>query len=497
MTQIRFFLLALALLSIPVAVDRATVSAQQGRQLNYGDIVQARLTASENRQAYYFRARRGDVVSVQMTTLNGNLDPLLLLVDNEGRVLAMNDDSDSSLNAVISTVRIPEDSFYFVIVTRYGHALGVTEGEFELQLKREGVLSEAGVYLNYGDSVVGIINRETPRVSYVFEARRGDIINLRMRRISGNLDSYVAISTADGQVLVANDDRSEGGLDAAIEDFLILDPGFYTIVASRFGEESGISEGSYVLTLETAPTSGLGLSMDSALLLRYGDELRGSIDGEHPTHYYMFGAKRGDIVTIAMTRTGGTVDPVITLLNSQGELLQTDDDSGPDNNALLQSYIIPESGTYYVQASRFGGETGTTAGNFLIRLDGISGEAPVVAPGVLTILYGGSVVGSVTDETPAWTYAFLGKGGDRITISMSNTAGDLDPLLYLFTADSVQLAEDDDSGPGKDAQIADFILPRDDIFYIIATRFGLHGGNTTGQFTMSLTLETPPPESSP
>lgn len=467
-------------------------TAQQGSQLGYGDVVVGRITREGFRQVFYFRARQGDVITARMTPLSGTLDPLLLLADNAGNVLARSDDAETDLGALIDTVQVPDSNFYFLIATRFGHELGMTEGEFELALQRVGVLSESGAFLSYGDSVLGFIDDQTPQLTYTFEAQRGDIVNVHMQRISGNLDSYVYIADEVGQVLAVNDDR-EGSLDAEIQDFLILEPGLYTVVATRFGRLAGTSRGSFVLTLETAPTSGLGLTPDAALLLRYGEERAGTLSEEHYHSYYTFGAKRGDVVTISMVRTGGTLDPYLILFNSRQEVLQEDDDSGEGNNALLQSYIVPETGTYYILATRYQREAGQTAGDYVVRLDGVSGEAPVVAPGMLTILYGSTVAGRIDDATPSTTYAFLGRAGDVVTISMTDTADDLDPLLLLFASDGTQLATDDDSGPGKDALISGFTIPQDGTYYIIATRYQFQEGRTSGQYSLSLVLQQPEP----
>lgn len=468
---------------IPVA------SAQEGRQFRYGETVEGRITQAEPRQVYYFQARRGDVISLALTRVDGNLDPVLLLAANTGEVMAVSDDADSAWSARIDTIQIPDDNYYFVVATRFGQSLGTTEGAFRLDLQRVGVSSRAGVFLNYGDSVIGSIDDANPRVRYLFEARRGDILNITMQRIAGNLDARVAVMAPDGSLLAANDDRDES-LDAAINDLLILEPGFYMIVATRFGEEAGQSTGSYVLCLDTAPTSGQGATLESALLLRYGEEARGLIDRDYPLRYYSFGAMRGDVVTVAMTRASGDLDPLVAILKANGAVLVEDDDSGPSNNALIQSYIIPETGRYYVLAARFDREQGVTSGEYTLRLDGVTGEAPVVAPGTLTILPGSTVTGIIGDEASAVTYAFLARDGDVVTIEMTATDGDLDPLLLLFSAESVQLAQDDDSGPGKNARIAAFSIPADGTYYVIATRYEFQNGQTRGSYQLSLTRDS-------
>ncbi len=476
-----------ALVSFPLPVE---VNGQEGYRIAYGDEVEGRITGDAHRQVYFFEARRGDVVAASMTSQSGNLDPTLFLVDNNGNLLAAADDRSGSLDSEIETVQIPEDGFYFLVATRFGQALGVTEGSFGLELQRIGVLSQAGVFLTYGDSVVGAVSGETPVLRYVFEARRGDIVTVNMQRISGSLDAYVALEDEKGQVIATNDDL-DGTLDAAITDLLVLNPGYYTIVASRFGQEAGDSQGSFVLTLSTAPSSGQGLSPESALLLRYGEELTGTINRDSPSRYYTFGAARGDIVTISMDRTSNDLDPYLVLSDEMGIQLAADDDSGPSNNALIQSFIIPHNGLYFVEAARLDRERGVTTGNYAIRLQGVTGEAPVVAPGTLTILYDSSVVGAITNDSPAITYAFLGNQGDVITIDLTAEEETLDPYLLLFTSASVQIAEDDDSGPGKSARVANLTLPANDIYYIVASRYQFEGGQTQGRFTLSLSRQAP------
>ncbi len=484
------YVLVVGLLLAGLFAGETRVSAQEGRQVTYGERIEGRITAQEFRQIYYFEARRGDVVSVRMQATGGSLDPLLVLVDNTGKQLAYADDSDGSYGAAIETLQIPEDNYYFIVASRYGQGLGSTEGTFAVELQRVGVLSMQGVYLAYGDSVVGAVDGANPVVRYVFEARRGDILNIQMRRISGNLDSYLTVVNAKGEVLASNDDLGDS-LDAGIEGLLILEPGFHTVLASRFGEEAGDSQGSFVLTLNTTPTSGQGITPDSALLLRYGEEASGELGRDVPFRYYTFGAGRGDIVTISMDRTGGNLDPYLALSNAQGIQLAEDDDSGPSNNALIQSFIIPESGTYIVQAARFDREAGVTGGGYTLRLEGLTGEAPVVEPGIRTVLYGATVTGLVSDDDYLETYAFLGNAGDVVTIDMTTSGGDLDPYLLLFTSASVQLAEDDDSGSGKNARIGPFTLPADDIYYIVATRYEYESGRTRGPYTLSLARQQP------
>ncbi|MBN1967609.1 MAG: hypothetical protein JW910_23335, partial [Anaerolineae bacterium] len=216
----------IVLVALVAAGGANTALAQEGRAITYGDVVNATITDQAYRYVYYFSARQGDVIALRMTPLGGDLDALLLLTDNNGHVLARSDDAQADLSASINPVQIPADDYYFIIATRFGHALGSTAGEFELALQRIGIAAGAGVFLAYGDSVIGEIDDTTYQVTYTFEAGRGDIVNVQMLRLSGNLDPYLTIANASGQILADNDDR-DASLNAEIKDLLILDAGRY------------------------------------------------------------------------------------------------------------------------------------------------------------------------------------------------------------------------------------------------------------------------------
>ena len=101
---------------------------------------------------------------------------------------------------------------------------------------------------------------------------------------------------------------------------------------------------------------------------------------------------------------------------------------------------------------------------------------------VTRIEYGQSITGQVqTEEGDTW--AFNGSAGDIVTISLENT-GDLDPFLDLNDSRGRTLVSDDDSGNNLNSLIANYTLPRDDIYTIVAR--GYNGD--TGTYSLRLTL---------
>jgi hypothetical protein len=72
-----------------------------------------------------------------------------------------------------------------------------------------------------------------------------------MSRDSGDLDSQIIVLDADGNE-IARDDDVPGQItrDAVIEDLSIPADGTYTIIATRYQENVGLSAGDYSLTLD-------------------------------------------------------------------------------------------------------------------------------------------------------------------------------------------------------------------------------------------------------
>src|SRR5262249_1804338 len=156
---------------------------------------------------------------------------------------------------------------------------GLTTGSYSILLSHVGTTSTAtNIALNYGDSVAGEISEQHFEVVYTFRAARGDVVTITMQRISGDLDSYLLLADAQGNVLIQSDDDplSPGTLDAAITNYRIEKTGAYAIVATRFGRAGGKSKGNFALNLEQTPIENLGKTSDQPILVDYNTSISGS-----------------------------------------------------------------------------------------------------------------------------------------------------------------------------------------------------------------------------
>ncbi len=108
--------------------------------------------------------------------------------------------------------------------------------------------------------------------------------------------------------------------------------------------------------------------------------------------------------------------------------------------------------------------------------------------------YGDTITGTIDDASPEHTYTFTAAEGDVITIAHTVTSGDLDPLLILADANGTFITRDDDSGEGRSSLIRDFIVPADGTYRIIATRYDGANGDTSGEYTLTLSTAGMPAE---
>jgi hypothetical protein len=350
-------------------------SAAQGNTLAYGQTVEGRLTDESFRTVYAFQGQQGEIVDAVMRRLDGNLDPALLLLDSANALIARDDDGADNLNAALSAVILPRTETYFLVATRFGQAQGTTTGRYSLTLTRVGVaadpeLEAETLLLRYDESAVRELNDAQPQHIYTFAALRGDLITIRMTRISGDLDSALILADSEGNVLLINDEATDrrGTLDAAIVEWRVPATASYLLVATRFGGEGGNTRGAYSLLLTRVPPEQLGLTPERAVLLEFGERVAGRITRDAVRRYYLFQAGAGQLITAEVTRTRGNLDPTLALFTADLVPLAEQSESVRGQRARLADYRIPRDGMYMLIVSRFNAEAGITEGEFTLQL---------------------------------------------------------------------------------------------------------------------------------
>ncbi|MCB9436202.1 MAG: PPC domain-containing protein [Anaerolineales bacterium] len=111
-------------------------SHAQQRQLSFYYSVNGSLgDAPQLAQEWEFEGKAGQVISLAMETISGNLDPVVELYDTEGRLIAANDNASSTdTNARLEAITLSANGTYQVRAYREGLETGSTSGSYRLTL---------------------------------------------------------------------------------------------------------------------------------------------------------------------------------------------------------------------------------------------------------------------------------------------------------------------------------------------------------------------------
>lgn len=375
------------------------------------------ITNQKPYRVYSFQGQDGQIVSLQMNAVSGNLDPLLILLDPNGNQVSVNDDRAFGItDSAITNVALLLNGTYSVIATRYGQLIGGTEGEYTLTLG--GVSTAADT-----QTAVIPIFPDLPRgsVEVSLQWSTGADLQLLVRDPQGDsvYDDQPRLATS-GATLAANGNvncQPTGSaplsyiywpaerlpnagpyeiqvwyqnacndntpvtftLNVVANDQLVLSttqplrPGEQYVTSYNIGTDSVITpgEGGIFGTAQRPEASSIDYSVqvDSARELASGESATGSIRQTQKFAVYAFEGEAGQVATIGMTRLTGTLDSVLFLIGPSGvQLAQNDDAASDTRDSLINEFPLPETGRYIMIATHYGGQYGVTAGDYRLTL---------------------------------------------------------------------------------------------------------------------------------
>ncbi|MCY4018259.1 MAG: hypothetical protein OXG39_02505 [Chloroflexi bacterium] len=228
-------------------------------------------------------------------------------------------------------------------------------------------------------------------------------------------------------------------------------PGDYLITAMR---ETG-NQPTVVLSATTeepaAPTTIVSMGA--------GDVIEGSLaDGRAEIR---FDGEGGQYMRI--TVRSDDFDPAAALFDHDDNEIAFNDDSRGRKAAVIGPLPLPYSGSYVLEIfpSPPLADTAGIEGDFVVSID------PV---GVARIDDGDTASFSLSAASPAVYYELPVQTGDSLTLAVESM-GSLDSTLQVLSSDGFEVAFDDDSGPGFDAEISNLIFDRDDTFILAVSAF--------------------------
>ncbi|MBN8590864.1 MAG: PPC domain-containing protein [Anaerolineae bacterium] len=469
--RLRLFIIGILLVAL--AISFPLLSAAQGTaEVQIGQPIAGRLTPDQLEIRYAYEGQVGEQLSI---AVEATFDSYVELQDDTWQRLASNDDAAEGSGSVLD-LTLTRSGLMYIYITSYS---GLSTGDYTLRVSSPALQVDDVSSIVYGQTIEDELDSEVDSVPFAFEGSAGDEIRIILN--SSEFDAFLTLETLDGEQL-ANDDNSAGESDAQI-DFILPEDGTYVIqVLDAFGGESG----AFSLTLNQlengvvidapAPTAAPVIEVPSAgedIVL--GDSVEGQLDGTALSYRFEGSADQAILITL----TSDDFDPFLTLLDSSGAVLETDDDSAGNLNAQIE-FTLPADDTYTIEVGSF---FDGARGAYNLSL---SDAAVVVVPtpepsGDGQIALGETVEGELTRRQGTLEYTFEGEAGQVITISQHSD--DFDSFVRLLGPDGEELISDDDGGDGFDSLISAYALPENGTYTISAESLG---GGGSGSFTLTL-----------
>ena len=181
--------------------------------------------------------------------------------------------------------------------------------------------------------------------------------------------------------------------------------------------------------------------------------VRGSCTGANgqPVDYYAFTLSADSLVLAVMTSS--EVDGYLTLYDSSGNVVRSDDSSYGGNDPLIVQYL--PAGTYKLAVRE---ASSTVGGLYEVDLRTVTGPRPPFCDAEATLTPGDTVSGIITytgcqyiDNTFADFYQ-MNLSADT-TIDLRLNSSEFDAYLVLLDSKGAVVDEDDDSGGNTNSRI--------------------------------------------
>ncbi len=360
--------------------------------------------------AYSFEGAANELITVEMQALSDSLDTLVQIIDPNGAIVDVNDDSalGGTTDSLVTDARLLSSGSYRIIATRYAKEAGGTFGQFQLTLTGPtGNAVALGSQLNLPQGVVEVglywstsadlqLLVRDPLGESVFDdnpaATSGGILqaagNANCVASEGAPVSYVywpegllrpgayevevwyqdpcvdfpppvnfTLQIEVNGVVVARQRQFPQPGQRYVTNFTVQPSGFAVA-----GEGGFIDAGSASLSFQeealVAPT------------IESGRPVRGAISPGNPFDVYQFDGIAGDTVSLSLSGVTLVLDTNLYLIGPSGAELASNDDGDPvelgltgrPTDSRITGYVLPENGPYTVIATRYGNQYGGTIG---------------------------------------------------------------------------------------------------------------------------------------
>ncbi len=452
------YALTLTLLSSP------TNTPSEGGILQSDDILTGQLNGGTN--YWLLKGTAGQVLSLEVLPLTGNLAPSVLLLNPGGQAVVNQSIAPGVSSLMLDQLTLPLDGIYTLIINSGGTD---RSGTYRLTTRSTFGVKDESRSIIPGQPVQSTLSDLRPFERWQLFGRKGSSINARLLATSGTLQPILQLISADGQILAASHlERTALGNAAILDPITLTADGPYRLLAARANNTSG----DYVLSFDTA---ALSTQILAAKAIQYEQTLQDVVQGGQGA-LWTFEGSAGDAIN-AVTLPGITGEaPALQLQDSAGHILFRAEDAKTASD--IQGFVLPVAGRYMVSV-----ESSKTAA-YSLTLQRRQNALPpnpsgrILVPG--TTLENGISPSSVYD-----IWQFNGKQGDPISITAKRTNCCLRLDMNLFGPNGY-IGSATAAANGDLISLGPLKLPDTGIYYVVVGRWLGSAGKTTGRYSILL-----------
>lgn len=346
-----------------------------------------------------------------------------------------------------------------------------------------------GSALSYGTPVQGTIDGVHFQEDWTLGTVSADRVMVRVERTDGNLIPDVSLLDANGSAIAQSYGSDYTYAAAQIDDFTLPSAGTYTIRVTRYNGQDGETKGNY--SLEVTPLGTAEDNPNNQVVIGavpFDTAIAGEITATHWRQLYTLTAQAADTIDVIVQRSGGTLAPVVEVLDSNGTLLG----SGYNNNALAETgnVTLPSPGVYTVAVGRDSDQTGSTLGTYelTVRLVGAGEGSPLLEGTPGAVIYDEPLSGAITGARWYEDWQLTTDASDTITIRVERADGDLKPEVILLGGSSQELNHGYVDRTNARAEISRYQLSGAGNYVIRVSRERGQIGETSGAYALTVTL---------
>ena len=396
------------------------------------------------------RAAFGQPQAIAMTGLQSSATYTVEIIADDTRQLAFRRQRRSS----------PDGAIDITVFAQPGDAHGA---------HTIAVFDEAGSLIALGDFFVDApVARDVSLSINPAAIRAGESVMLNASRMAAFDTVSAQLQSADGTLIDSQSARasSEGSAGLVFATPANLASGSYTI--TLFVDGSQVATGSLTVTDASPPTIAMPSTAQASMQTQVIEDRLS--DGAASV---LFSGEADSLVEIRVL--SDEFDPAAELLTADGTVIAATDDSRGTKNAILGPLRLPADGHYEIaiSASPLMMPQGAASGAFRVEIEEVS---------TVAISDSGVAQFTLSSDMPRAYYTLPLTAGDTFSASI-DSGGKLDSQLQLVAPDGQEVAFDDDSGGGFDAELTRLAIAQSGEHILVVSSFA--DGSGSGALTIA------------